>query len=310
MRVDLGEREMPEREADLESPLDPFDALGTPAASTGTRSRRTRGSPGRNRGHGRPPRRGARSSSRAQPAFLDALISCVLCSLVTGAVIFDLDGVLVDSETEWDAARRELVQRSGGSWRPEATRAMQGMSSVEWSRYLRDELGVPMTSEEISASVVAALERRYRERLPLIPGALEAVDRLAARWPLGLASSANRPIIDLVLRESGLDRLDRGDGLLRRGAARQARPRRLSRGRAPARRRPGALRRGRGLVERTARCCGGGHARDRDPEPGVPAGGRRARAGRRDPSVDRRARRRDRRRPQRRTGDRRTSSPS
>ena len=125
---------------------------------------------------------------------------------MTGAVIFDLDGVLVDSESEWDAARRELVERSGGSWRPEATRAMQGMSSVEWSRYLRDELGVPMTSEEISASVVAALERRYRERLPLIPGALEAVDRLAARWPLGLASSANRPIIDLVLRESGLDR--------------------------------------------------------------------------------------------------------
>ena len=126
---------------------------------------------------------------------------------MTGAVIFDLDGVLVDSETEWDAARRELVQAGGGSWRPEATRAMQGMSSIEWSRYLRDELGVPMTSEEISASVVAALERRYRERLPLIPGALEAVDRLAARWPLGLASSANRPIIDLVLRESGLDRL-------------------------------------------------------------------------------------------------------
>jgi HAD superfamily hydrolase (TIGR01509 family) len=120
------------------------------------------------------------------------------------AVIFDLDGVLVDSETAWDAARHELVDSSGGTWRPEATRAMMGMSSVEWSRYLRDELGVPLAPDEISAAVVARLERHYREHLPLIPGALDAVGRLADRWPLGLASSANRPIIDLVLRESGL----------------------------------------------------------------------------------------------------------
>jgi HAD superfamily hydrolase (TIGR01509 family) len=120
------------------------------------------------------------------------------------AVIFDLDGVLLDSETAWDEARRELVQSSGGTWRPEATRAMMGMSSVEWSRYLRDELGVPMAPDEISAAVVARLEARYREHLPLFPGAVEAVGRLAGRWPLGLASSANRPIIDLVLRESGL----------------------------------------------------------------------------------------------------------
>jgi HAD superfamily hydrolase (TIGR01509 family) len=120
------------------------------------------------------------------------------------AVIFDLDGVLVDSETAWDEARRELVQSSGGTWRPEATRAMMGMSSVEWSRYLRDELAVPMAPDEISAAVVARLEDRYREHLPLFPGALEAVGRVAGRWLLGLASSANRPIIDLVLRESGL----------------------------------------------------------------------------------------------------------
>jgi HAD superfamily hydrolase (TIGR01509 family) len=121
------------------------------------------------------------------------------------AVIFDLDGVLIDSETVWDEARRELVEGSGGRWRPEASRAMMGMSSVEWSRYMHDEHGVPMASDEISESVVASLERRYRERLPLIPGALQAVERVSERWPLGLASSANRPIIELVLRESGLD---------------------------------------------------------------------------------------------------------
>jgi HAD superfamily hydrolase (TIGR01509 family) len=115
------------------------------------------------------------------------------------AVAFDLDGVLVDSEAVWDAARRALVAERGGRWRPDAQRAMMGMSSPEWSRYLRDELGVAMEPEEISAAVVARVERLYRERLPLMPGAREAVASLAERWPLALASSANRPIIDLVL---------------------------------------------------------------------------------------------------------------
>jgi HAD superfamily hydrolase (TIGR01509 family) len=123
---------------------------------------------------------------------------------VPEAVVFDLDGVLVDSETAWDEARRDLVRERGGTWRPEATRAMMGMSSVEWSRYLRDELGVAMAPEAISEWVVADLERRYRERLPLFPGATAAVARVGERWPLGLASSANRPIIDLVLAESGM----------------------------------------------------------------------------------------------------------
>jgi HAD superfamily hydrolase (TIGR01509 family) len=120
------------------------------------------------------------------------------------AVVFDLDGVLVDSEAVWDEARRALVAQRGGTWRDEATRAMMGMSSVEWSRYVHEELGVPMEPQEISAAVVAELERRYRERLPLIDGARDAVQRLADVWPLGLASSSNREIIDLVLRESGL----------------------------------------------------------------------------------------------------------
>jgi HAD superfamily hydrolase (TIGR01509 family) len=121
------------------------------------------------------------------------------------AVIFDLDGVLIDSETEWDAARRELTERSGGVWRPDASRAMMGMSSLEWSRYMHEELAVPLEPPEISEAVVQALMDRYREHLPLIEGAPAAVRRLAQRWPLGLASSANRPVIALVLEEAGLE---------------------------------------------------------------------------------------------------------
>ena len=120
------------------------------------------------------------------------------------AVIFDLDGVLVDSEQVWDAARRQLTEDSGGRWSESATQDMMGMSSTEWSRYMHQELGVKMPPEDISAAVVKRMEELYREHLPLIPGARETVERVAARWPLGLASSANRPVIEVVLELSGL----------------------------------------------------------------------------------------------------------
>jgi HAD superfamily hydrolase (TIGR01509 family) len=123
------------------------------------------------------------------------------------AVFFDQDGVLVDSEGAWDAARRAIVAENGGRWKPEATRAMMGMSAPEWSRYLHDELGVALEPQEISDRVVERLLAGYERELPLIPGAVEAVKRVAARWPVGLASSANREVIDAVLRASGLEQV-------------------------------------------------------------------------------------------------------
>jgi HAD superfamily hydrolase (TIGR01509 family) len=120
------------------------------------------------------------------------------------AVIFDLDGVLVDSEHVWDDARRELVAERGGTWTDDATRDMMGMSSLEWSRYMRDELHLDMEPADISAAVVQKLEQLYRRELPLLPGAREAVRAVGARYPLGLASSSNREIIDLVLDLAGL----------------------------------------------------------------------------------------------------------
>jgi len=125
------------------------------------------------------------------------------------AVVFDLDGVIVDSEHVWDAAREALARERGGRWHESAQQAMMGMSSVEWSRYMHDVIGLKDTPEEISSEVVRRLEATYREELPLIDGATEAVARLAEHWPLGLASSSNREIIDLVLELSGLDRVFR-----------------------------------------------------------------------------------------------------
>jgi HAD superfamily hydrolase (TIGR01509 family) len=125
---------------------------------------------------------------------------------VIEALVFDLDGVLVDSEHVWDAARKELASERRRPWPEQASRHMMGMSSIEWSRYMHDVVGLPEPPEEISAKVVRRLEEIYRRELPLIGGAVEAVARVAKRWPLGLASSSNRELIDLVLELSGLAR--------------------------------------------------------------------------------------------------------
>ncbi len=119
-------------------------------------------------------------------------------------VIFDLDGVLLDSEHVWDEVREQLARERGGRWHERAQREMMGMSSLEWSRYMHDEIGLPDPPEEISAEVVRRLEALYREHLPTVPGAKEAVERMADRWPLALASSSNRELIALALELLGV----------------------------------------------------------------------------------------------------------
>ncbi len=123
------------------------------------------------------------------------------------AFVFDLDGVLIDSEQVWDEAREQLANERGGRWHPGAQRDMMGMSSTEWSRYMHDVIGLPEPPEEINREVVERLAAIYREQLPVIPGAREAVERMAARWPLGVASSSNRELIELVLELLGVTHL-------------------------------------------------------------------------------------------------------
>jgi len=123
---------------------------------------------------------------------------------VIQAVVFDLDGVLLDSERLWDQARRDVTIGHNGRWRADATAAMLGMSSVEWSRYMRGTLGVDLAPDQIVDLVVASLLEQYRRKLPLVPGAVAAVQRIGRRWPLALASSAGRPVIDTVLAVAGL----------------------------------------------------------------------------------------------------------
>ena len=120
------------------------------------------------------------------------------------AVVFDLDGVLIDSEPVWERVRRELVAERGGHWAPDAQRRLMGMSTQEWARYLSEDLGVGLPPAKVATVVTDRMAASYREHLPLLPGAVEAVHRLAARWPLGLASSAPAVLIQTVLQSVGL----------------------------------------------------------------------------------------------------------
>jgi HAD superfamily hydrolase (TIGR01509 family) len=120
------------------------------------------------------------------------------------AVVFDLDGVLIDSEPVWERVRRGLVAERGGHWAPDAQRRLMGMSTQEWARYLSEDLGVGLPPDRVAAEVVDRMAASYRERIPFLPAAADTVRRFAARWPLGLASSAPAALIETVLQTAGL----------------------------------------------------------------------------------------------------------
>jgi HAD superfamily hydrolase (TIGR01509 family) len=120
------------------------------------------------------------------------------------AVVFDLDGVLVDSEPVWEQVRRGLVAERGGHWAPDAQRRIMGMSTPEWARYLSEDLGVALPPDEVATLVIDRMVARYREQVPFMDGGVDAVHRFAAWRPLGLASSSPPRLIETVLQSAGL----------------------------------------------------------------------------------------------------------
>jgi HAD superfamily hydrolase (TIGR01509 family) len=121
-----------------------------------------------------------------------------------GAVVFDLDGVLLQSEEVWDSVRERYVRERGGRYDEEVQRAMMGMSAPEWSRYLHDEAGAPDDPDAINREVVKRMLEAYRRDLPLLPGAVATVRRAADAFPLALASSSNREVFEEVLELAGI----------------------------------------------------------------------------------------------------------
>jgi HAD superfamily hydrolase (TIGR01509 family) len=123
---------------------------------------------------------------------------------VIEAVVFDVDGVLIDSEPVWERVRREFVADHGGRWPEDAQDRMMGMSTAEWSAYISEDFGLRLPAPRVAELVIAAMAAEYQAHLPLLPGAVDAVRALSARWPLAVASSAPKSLIDAVLDVSGL----------------------------------------------------------------------------------------------------------
>ncbi|MFI9407849.1 HAD family hydrolase [Nocardia sp. NPDC052316] len=120
------------------------------------------------------------------------------------AVVFDMDGVLIDSEPVWERVRRDYVAERGGQWLPDTQQRLMGMSTREWSEYLSTDLGVDAPPETVAQDVIERMAAQYYRKVPLLPGAIDAVQRMSEKWPLGVASSSPRTLIDVVLGRTGL----------------------------------------------------------------------------------------------------------
>lgn len=123
--------------------------------------------------------------------------------MTSACVVFDLDGTLVETEQIWRDVRRDFVAANGGRWRSDAQDAMIGMRTVEWARYIHDDLSVAMAPDEIARKVVADVVAHLRRYLPVLPGARDALERLAGAFRLALATSAALPVARAALEETG-----------------------------------------------------------------------------------------------------------
>lgn len=120
-------------------------------------------------------------------------------------IIFDLDGVIIDTEEVWNSVRHDFAVAHGGHWTRETDQPrVMGANSMQWAASMRENNGVDLPAEEIYEGIVKELKRRYAERLPLVPGAPEAIARLVPGYRLGVASSSPLELIEYALEMAGM----------------------------------------------------------------------------------------------------------
>lgn len=112
-----------------------------------------------------------------------------------------MDGLLVDSEPCWHQARVRLAQEAGKSWTESDHQVVMGVSTPEWASYMLKRLELDMTAAELVERIVANMQEIYRQRIPFLPGAIQAVHLVSSRYLTGLASGSHRSLIETVLND-------------------------------------------------------------------------------------------------------------
>lgn len=120
------------------------------------------------------------------------------------AIIFDMDGLLIDSEPCWDEARRIMANEVGVDWNKDDHKAVMGVSTHEWVSYMKKRLSLEIEDKELEERIISNMRQIYSERIPFLPGALETVTLASSNYPTGLASGSPQGLIDTVTSDPGL----------------------------------------------------------------------------------------------------------
>jgi beta-phosphoglucomutase-like phosphatase (HAD superfamily) len=117
------------------------------------------------------------------------------------AVIFDMDGLLIDSEPVWNGARKWMADQAGRPWTADDHRAVMGVSTEEWAAYMIDRLALDLSPAEVVAAVIGRMVAVYRDGIPWFPGATAAIDLAAGHYPTAVASGSHPALIDTVMAD-------------------------------------------------------------------------------------------------------------
>jgi HAD superfamily hydrolase (TIGR01509 family) len=121
------------------------------------------------------------------------------------AIIFDIDGLLVDSEPTWDQARVRLAEKVGKTWNQQDHLKVMGVSSFEWSQYMIERLGLSMTNQEVQTEIIQQMVAIYKKEIPFRPFAVKAVRWAAQKYAVALASGSPSQLIEIVTQSPGLE---------------------------------------------------------------------------------------------------------
>jgi mannitol-1-/sugar-/sorbitol-6-/2-deoxyglucose-6-phosphatase len=123
------------------------------------------------------------------------------------AVVFDMDGVLIDSEGYWFEVRSEFAAARGKSWSMDDQYQAMGRSTRSWAEVMQKRLNLDMSLDDIIDDLRIRLLERYERHMPILPGAIEAVHLSASAYRVALASGSPTWVIQRVVQLTGLDKV-------------------------------------------------------------------------------------------------------